>query len=399
MQEIYNKLKTDFFYATGLEYRGLIASIGAGFASRISEFTSKLDFIKKQSSISTADKDYLSLLAGGLVPPKASEKATGNVIFYGEAGTTIPIGTELKTDDAEYVTTTAGTIDHISKAGTVSIANGKASFNYPSHQLTNCKGSVDGVEKHIVIIDQDNVEFEAGRLVDGQQILLDIDRSTGITVEAKEAGSNGNVKFNNVLKTKTTLAGIDISVGVLEITGGKDIEDTEEYRKRVLDFLRNPQSPFNSRNIEAVCKNAIKTLRFVWVERPRAGEVVVVGLNHNGTLTADEISRMTATTKSIAPAQMDQQSISAQAPSIVDIQVVISNLVPNSDGLRTEIEKNIKTLYDVDTYEKGISDQEISSTIFKTANGSEKVESFNLVSGGTTATDDTFFKYTGTTFQ
>ena len=42
---------------------------------------------------------------------------------------------------------------------------------------------------------------------------------------------------------------------------------------------------------------------------------------------------------------------------------------------------------------------DLESYIYKTTNGAEEVESFTLISGSVTATDDTFFKYTGTTFS
>ncbi len=77
MKEIWDKLKVDFEYYTGGKYIGLVKAIGAGFASRLSEFTSKLNFIEKQAFIETADRDYLYLHTGDLLPPKGSEVAEG----------------------------------------------------------------------------------------------------------------------------------------------------------------------------------------------------------------------------------------------------------------------------------------------------------------------------------
>jgi len=79
MNDIFERLKVDFQYITGFMYKGLVASIGLGFASRLEEFASKLGFIEKQAFISTADKEYLYLKTGRLLPPKPALTAGGKV--------------------------------------------------------------------------------------------------------------------------------------------------------------------------------------------------------------------------------------------------------------------------------------------------------------------------------
>ena len=90
MKEILDKLKVDFEYYTGGKYIGLVKAIGAGFASRLSEFASKLGWIEKQAFVATADKDYLYLHTGHLLEPKPSLMAEGYVVFFGEVGKLVP---------------------------------------------------------------------------------------------------------------------------------------------------------------------------------------------------------------------------------------------------------------------------------------------------------------------
>lgn len=399
MNNIFEKLKVDFQYITGYIYKGLIASLGAGFASRLAEFQSKLSFIEKQAFISTADKEYLYLKAGRMLPPLPPETAEGFVVFYGENGAVVPQGIELKDDNGTFKTLTEAEISTTTLNGTVSVADGIAVMVYISHEITNCSGEVNEVPKDITVVDVDTLQFEAGNLVNGQAVTVTTRHTAIVPIIADESGIASNRELNDILKTKVTVENVDKEVGIILVAGGKDEEGVEEYRTRVEDYMTNPQSPFNDNNIKYVNLNSIKTLKYVWVESPIEGEVKVVSLNQNFGLTAEEQESIMTATKSIAPAQMDKTAITVALPTVADIQVVIQDLSPASDGLKSAVEKNIKYIYEVDMYEKGISSSLLEATIYKTTNGAEQVESFTLVSGQTAPTDDTFWKYTGTTFQ
>jgi len=304
MEEIFNKLKVDFQFLTGYNYKGLVASIGAGFATRLSEFNSKLRFIEKQAFVATADKDYLYLHSGAMLPPKPPETAKGFVVFYGEENATVLAGTEIKDSNGSFKTLSDATITKTILNGTVSVINGIAIFVYPSHEITNCKGYVNGVQKDITVIDGNTLQFEAGVLQDGEAVQVTTRHTETVNVVSEESGIKGNRSLNDVLKTTTTIENIDKEVGVILITGGKDAEDAEEYRRRVQDYLKNPQSPFNKNNIRYTLINRIKTLKYVWIKSDTDGTVRVVALNENMSLTQDPYAVDNSTTKSIAPAQI-----------------------------------------------------------------------------------------------
>ncbi len=399
MNEILNKLKVDFQYLTGFVYKGMIASIGAGFASRLAEFASKLSFIERNAFISTADKEYLYLQTGNLLPPNGAETAEGYAVFYGDSGAVIPQGTQLKDDNGTFVTLAEAVISTTTLSGNVTVEDGIATLVYPSHEITNCEGTVNGVSTDITVIDTSTIQFKAGYLVDGEAVVVKTKNTATVPIVAEDSGIIGNRDLNDVLQLKITIDGVDKEVGVILVAGGKDEEGVKDYRIRVQDFIRNPQSPFNDNNIEYVTKNSVRTLKYVWVESPIEGEVQVVALNENYGLTAGEVEAIKVAVKAIAPAQMDTTAISAVLPTVTSVQVVIEDLYPASEGLQNEVEKNIKYIYETDMYEKGISSSLLEATIYKTTSGAEEVESFTLVSGNTVATDNTFFKYTGTTFQ
>jgi hypothetical protein len=334
-----------------------------------------------------------------LIVCAAPETAQGYVVFYGENGAVVAQGTQLKDDKGTFVTLSKAVISRTVLTGSVSVSNDVAIFIYPYHEITNCDGTVNGVPLDITVIDANTIQFEAGNLVDGQSVIVTTRHTATVPIIADESGVIGNRVLNNVLKTKITIDNVDKEVGVITVAGGKDAEEVEDYRLRVEEFIKNPQSPFNDNNIIYVVKNSVKTLKYVWIESPIDGEVVVVAVNENFGITAGEIDAIKVATKSIAPAQMDTTAISTRLPTVTSIQVIIQDLYPVSEGLQAEVEKNIKYIYETDMYEKGISKSLLEATIYKTTNGTEEVQSFTLVSGETVATDDTFFKYTGTTFQ
>jgi len=399
MNEILNKLKVDFQYLTGFVYKGMIASIGAGFASRLAEFASKLSFIERNAFISTADKEYLYLQTGNLLPPNGAETAEGYAVFYGDSGAIIPKATQLKDDKGTFVTLAEATISTTTLSGNITVEDGIATLIYPSHEITNCSGTANGAYVDITVIDANTIQFTAGSLVDGEAVIVKTKNTATVPIVSEDSGEVGNRNLNDVLKLKITIDGVDKEVGVILVSGGKDEEDVESYRVRVQDFIRNPQSPFNDNNIKYVTKKSVSTLKYVWVESPIEGEVQVVALNENYGLTTGEADAIKIAVKAIAPAQMDTTVISAVLPTVQSVQVVIADLYPASEGLQNEVEKNIRYIYETDMYEKGISSSLLEATIYKTTSGAEKVESFTLVSGSTVATDNTFFKYTGTTFE
>lgn len=399
MEDIFKKLKTDFEYTTGFIYKGLMQALGAGFASRLKEFDDKLEFIKKNAFIATADKDYLYLGASELLPPKPAEIAQGLVVFYGENGNVIPAQTEIKDDDGVFKVVADATIAETTLNGTVTIADGIATASI-ANQLTNTTGLVNGVSKQLTIIDGNTIQFDAGTLTEGQTVAIKVKNAIA-NVIASEAGADYNRALNDVLKLKITIAGVNTECGALQISGGVDDEDVEAYRKRVIYFKSNPQAPFSKPNIIATNIDRLKTLKYVWV---KGGEVVdgtvqVIAINNDYGLTAYEISEIAKNTKAIAPANLDTTAITVTSATVQNVDVVIEGLTPSSDGLQQEVKKNIEYFFANDMYEKTITQANLEAIIYKTTNGAETVESFTLVSGWQTATTNTFWKLNNVVFQ
>lgn len=403
MEDIFKKLKTDFEYITGFIYKGLVKALGAGYASRLKEFDDKLKFIEKNAFIATADKDYLYLNASQMLPPDPAEVASGAVIFYGVNGSVIPANREIKDDNGVFKTISDATISEYTLSGTIVVDNGTATLSV-ANQLTNTTGLVNGNSKQITVIDENTIQFDSDDLQNGDVVTIVVQRAVA-NVIANDAGLASNRNLNDVLKLKVTIAGVNTELGVLQIDGGKDDESVEDYRKRVMDFMANPQAPFSKPNIRYVNKKKLSSLKYIWVKNNdddnsiEDGEIKIVALNGNYSLTAYEIEQITINTLSIAPANFTSTAITVTNAIVENVDIVIKDLSPASDGLRNEVKKNLQYFFDADMFEKAITQANIEAIIYKTTNGAETVESFTLVSGWKAKEDYKFWKLNDVIFQ
>ena len=389
MQTILDKLKADFEYYTGAKYRGLIKAIGAGFASRLSEFQGKLSWIERQAFVSTADKEYLYLHAGELLPPKPAETATGYVIFLGNAGAEIPIGTEIKDDNSEYTTQSASEIEAYEFTETASVVDGQAILP-PQPEVPSCECVANG-EAKTAISSSDAFTFEAGTIQNGDSVTVKLSKSPLVAVISNTSGELGNKEFGEELKTKVTIDSINQEVFVYSISGGADEEDVEEYRARVKYFLANPQAPFSANHIRAELINGISTLKYVWVKggEEEDGHVKIFVLNKDSNLSAEEEEQAIEIVQSLRPPQMNPANLTTSAPILKTTSIKIAEIYPSHDQMTDAVSKNLHTLFDDDLFERGVSEDAINSVIYRTEVNGERVQSFRLVSGACEAEDYT----------
>ena len=398
MKDILNKLRADFEYLTGEDYTGLVRAIGMGFASRLSEFSSKLKFIEKQAFASTADKDYLYLHSGQLVPPKAVSIAKGSVVFTGSSGAVIPVGTRLSDENNTYITTVRGVITPRTIVVIVTSVVGNIVTATCEEGMLN-RVVIDGVPTN-VSISNGNIIFESTKYKVGDQPSVNISDSSAINVVATSKGDSSNKPHGYVLKLSTTLPGIDSLCNSYEISGGDDPETLEQYRARVLHSLSQPQAPFNVAHIIHAVYDAVPSIKHIWIKGGEVAEgvVAVYALNSKLTLTSSERNTITGILDGMRPAQMKPDNIRVTAPSIHNTEVVIRDIFPADDTMKNEVTKNVETLFRADLFEKGITKQNIESVIYRTTNGNQRVESFVVDAGQCSPVTAGFWKLTGVKF-
>jgi len=401
MKNILEKLRSDFEYLTGENYTGLVRAIGMGFASRLSEFSSKLRFIEKQAFAATADQDYLYLHSGQLVPPMAKGIAKGQVIFTGLFGESLLIGIELTDGKNTYITTSGGGITRtVIPIRALTVKDGVVTASCPYYTPTEIM--VDGETIPVSVVNEimtfESTKYSAIKDVPGEVSAV---MSPPINIIAKEAGGNANRDRGYTLKTTTTIPGVDSLCKVESLSGGTDPQTIEQYREEVLHFLANPQAPFNVANIiDSVVKAVPSVKGRVWVKGGEVveGTVVVYAINSTFTLSASEITNIRSVVEGMRPAQMRPENIAVMQPEVADIEVIIKDLSPSDDTMKDEVTKNIKSLFSTDLFEKAITKQNIESVVYRTTNGKQRVQSFSVAKGWVTVANGVFCKLSDVKF-
>lgn len=390
MNQILQKLAVDFKFYTGATFSGIAESLCLGFASRLSEFDSKTDFIERQAFIETANREYLFLHAGHLLQIKPSQFAKGSVVFFGEKDAKIPVGTIVKDASSEYVTTAEGVLTKLSFVRVAKVDNGVVTLP-PILDLPSCECLAAGIVVSAISTPKEFV-FAANGIRDGE-ITIDVIATAPVLVEALSPGVDANLGLSATLQTKSKLDGVDQSLGAVSIAGGKEIENVEDYRKRVKYFLANPQAPFSEENIKQTILSAIPTISDVWIiggnVTPGSVEVFVTGRlfisDTSRVSTADKASTL-ALIQELRPVNLPVSRITVSEPVYVKSEVKISNLVPSTPGLTLAIDKNLATLFlDSRLFNKALSVDSIKSAIYRSFSNSEIVQSFTLDSSGVVA--------------
>jgi len=318
MKQILKKLEIDFIYRTGAKYIGIIRTLGVTFASRLSEFTDKLKFIEKNRFITTADKQYLYLHGGSLVEPLVANRAEGSVRVLGSEGTIIPVGLVLVSETIEYE----------------------------------------------VI----------------QESAINMNGYSDVLVRCKQSGSSANRLLGDEIDLKLIRGGLNQKASVISIQGGTDDETEDEYRTRVKNFIAKPQAPFNNNNIEAILLNNIKTLKYINIEggEEHPGVVHIYVTNYSFNLSDDEKNKCNDLIKKIQPPHLRSIDVEVREP-LKNIQPVrISGVTPSYTELLEAMKIEIIKLFETDTYEKGISKQDIERRLYSINVEGIIVESFNI---------------------
>ncbi len=411
---LYLKAKASYEFIVRKPMQGMVASLASTFVSRLAEFQSKFEFFTDQMFISTANRDYLLLLADNILSLKPSQKTKGNVVFYGEVNTIIPEGTVVKDATSQYRTLYEGIIETASLDSLPVVVERDQAYvileksDYGDDLgLANCEGFVNGIKKDIIVsnsVSNFKLTFDSKELLNGDVIEIRINQSPAVVVKATKAGSHGNKIFNSELKTKLTIDGLNQSLRVsslLGLTNGSDFEDTEDFRFRYQNFLANPQAPFNKNDIQVKILEEITRLQYIWVKGGEdtsvgEGNIKVLALNEDLNLTTKDINNIKSALIDIKPAQMAKSRIIVEKPIIKLQKVRISGLIPtNPQQLRFEIEKNISELFKQDLFEKGIEARELDCVIFGSEYRGTKVKSFNLDYGSFEAEGNTFVIFDG----
>lgn len=227
-------------------------------------------------------------------PQKAGTKATGNLLFSGIGGEFISIGDQAVfdpgggNDPVTYETTASATLPNPGIPSAPTIVDGGAglisgtleyaitflttqgettlgatsnplSITTRSVNLTNIpiggpgttgrriyRSKNGGAFQFVTTIANNTATTINDNIADGSlgggPPTVSTAESVLVSAESAEAGSNTNAVIGAIRTLSNASSGITSVTNPQPFTGGSDPEETEAYRQRLLQFVRNPQS-------------------------------------------------------------------------------------------------------------------------------------------------------------
>ncbi len=389
IEELLNKIKIAFKFATGFDLKGILLGLGGAFASLIFEVFEKIAFIEKQAFVSTADKEYLILAGGGLNEPVPASNASGEVLFYGTTGTNIATGTLLSDENnLEYRTIKDGTIATVRIIGTASISGDNATIT-SQEKLTTGSYLVNNVNKEVVVFENGILQFSRTGINAGDAVEIVANKAL-IEIESLDTGAAYNKPFNATLSLIVTEPDLNTDIGVIFVSNGKDEEDTEAFRLRLQNIKNRPEAQFNKSNIENSVKRVREDVRFMYIKGGefQEGKIKIYALDFDLDLIAELSQEIFNIANEIRPAQMPSTAISVVKPIVLKRNVTITNLTPNSEELKTAITNNIVSFFNENNFfEEDIQLEKIEQLVFGSRTLKESVTTATVVFNGNKAVD------------
>jgi uncharacterized phage protein gp47/JayE len=307
------------------------------------------------------------------VPMKPGTVATGSVTFSGAGGSFIVTGTQVAanpgSDDIVYFNTTAdGTVPSPGTPTAPTIADGGAGslpvgqYEYVvtfvtaggetapgpvsnpiplagSHQVsvTNIPLGGTGTTQRKIYRRKDGGAFGLVATIANNTATSATDNNTTpgalppsvstaeqvtVTAEADDVGVEGNVAIGAINEAVDIAAGVSSVTNGVVFTGGTDPEELEDFRSRLLDFIRSPQS-------------GSKTDLETWAEAIAGVDEATAFPNDNlGTATNGHVTvRIAGPNGSVPSAQVIadvQAALDAQDIANITVHVTTFTAVPTN---------------------------------------------------------------------
>jgi uncharacterized phage protein gp47/JayE len=171
---------------------------------------------------------------------------------------------------------------------------------------------------------------------------------TSVNIRAIDAGSAGNHASGDTLSFITAIAGVDGNIIVEKLEGGTDAETDNQLRQRILLRIRNP--PMGGSQADYVNW----ALAYPGVTRAWAGPEQGVGTitvrflmddlraDDDGWPTPDDIQNVATYIDKMRPVTVKDCYVLAPIKEFIDI--TITNLVPDTEAARGEIELSIRNM-------------------------------------------------------
>jgi uncharacterized phage protein gp47/JayE len=341
-----------------------------GLSFRIFDVYENVREAVREAFYDTSSIDQLRRQAGWYGITQIQEQnGSGSIVVGGTLATAVPIGTQWVTSDDITVETTASvSITNKSSApASITSSGTKATVTMPSnHELSNgiqvtISGAVETEYNgtfDITVISETVFEYELPSATTSP--------ATGVTnvsydsalipADSVDFGADTNLEASTALEISGTIAGIDSTayVSAASFGGGRDLEDTEDFRERFLRRVRNPIANFNTAAIDAKVREYDGVTR-VYIENatPSPGQVRIAALfdNRDGTPNAQpaDIFAIQLLVDEIKPANTSSGDIFVISYNNVTVNFDFASITPDTPEIRTAVENNLKQFFATQT--------------------------------------------------
>ena len=171
---------------------------------------------------------------------------------------------------------------------------------------------------------------------------------TSVEIQALDAGVQGNLDPGATLNLVTALPGVDGTAVVEVLHGGTDEETDDQLRLRVLQRIQNPPMGGDADDYVAWTLQVPGVTRaWTYPLEMGMGTVTVrfmmddVRADNNGFPTADDVEMVRVWLNDKRPVAVKDFFVEAPIPFPLTMNLII---VPDSEGLRAEIETHIRDM-------------------------------------------------------
>jgi len=382
----------------------IIRSLIIGIAGRDFDIYTQLEqLLADLFPVTARDLEFIrrwGLFKGIDVNP--ASKALGFITVTGTAGTLIPdetlfnieAGNQYEAINQDYTITANNLIiPSLTRSGNIATAALTVAHGLGSGTTVTITGA-DQSEYNGIFVVTVSSETSFTYVVSGTPVtpatgsLIQVTlNSASVEIQSLEAGELQNISNGTKVTLDTPLGGVDDDAFVqfTNVSGGTDIETTEDYQNRVLDAYANPISNFSAADIERTAKTIPGVTRvFVFEAFPAPGEVEIYFTRDNDADIIPDPNEVTTVKNEIIKiksAPTLDTDVHVLAPTPLPVPFLFTSLSPDSTALRAAILNSLEQMFvDVAQVSEDLAEDAYRCAIFNSAdpNTGEKVQSFAL---------------------
>ncbi|NBP04386.1 MAG: hypothetical protein EBU90_30750, partial [Proteobacteria bacterium] len=331
-------------------FRNLVDSMSAGF----DENQDMIKLVLSQLFPQTATGEYLQFwgqLFG--INRKSSTKATGYVIFVGDAGSIIPSATTIQdANGIEFATINDATIItssiqvSIARSGNIATATTVSEHNY----ATGMEVIISGANQNdynktaiINVLNSNQFSYTVDNLPTTPATGTIISTATFINTQIIASDSGYNPISGTQLELTTPIENVNDECFIESIVNGSDIEDDETLRARIIERTSNFTAPFSEAGLPTFIKEKVADVTRIWIKTatPSAGYTTIYFTKDrqiNIIPTSQELlavkNAIIDTKTGIKPANMGDDAVIVSAPTPKTINFVFSSISPNTAEMK-----------------------------------------------------------------